>query len=332
MVDPDWERDRIHGGLSSGEGLIWAIRDEVTKTNKSGKKIVVDGVEDKRLLLDEREFFAALTVMKREGNTVAAWCVTRWDGRAASQPDQESSGAMNGAAHLAHRPHHRGRAARISIRPRWRTATPTVSLFACVRRSKFLPFGGSLEQDAIDTLAVRYQGVGQELLGRATSRPWTMTGSAELWAKVYRGLSEGKLGLLGAITGRAEAQTIRLALLYALLDGSRSRSRLVHLRAALALWKYCEDSARYIFGDALGDPLADELLQALRSSGGMSRTQIRDHFKRNQNRDKLDAALKLLKRHGLAKCEMRSKPGSRGGPKVEFWMPEIGRNSKGVRS
>ena len=30
-----------------------------------------------------------------------------------------------------------------------------------------------------------------------------------------------------------------------------------HLRAALAVWQPCEDSARFIFGAALGDPVAD---------------------------------------------------------------------------
>jgi Bifunctional DNA primase/polymerase, N-terminal/Primase C terminal 2 (PriCT-2) len=82
LVDPVWEKNRIRGGLSSGEGLIWQIRDEVTKTNKNGKQIIVtDGVEDKRLLLDEREFYASLTVMKREGNTASPLVRAAWDGK-----------------------------------------------------------------------------------------------------------------------------------------------------------------------------------------------------------------------------------------------------------
>ena len=67
--------------------------------------------------------------------------------------------------------------------------------------------------------------------------------------------------------------------------------------------------------------MSNRLLRGLMpdySSGRMSRTEIRDHFKRNQNRDKLDAALKLLKKHGMVRRELRSKPGVRG-PKMEFW-------------
>ena len=105
--------------------------------------------------------------------------------------------------------------------------------------------------------------------------------------------------MLGAITGRGEAQTIRLALLYAVLDGS-DKIKVVHLKAALALWKYCEDSARYIFGDSIGDRFTDELLIALRRSGGMTRKEISHHFQRHQSKDKLDARLIALQRQGRA--------------------------------
>ena len=79
-------------------------------------------------------------------------------------------------------------------------------------------------------------------------------------------------GLLGAITDRAEAQTIRLALVYALLDQA-PQIDVVHIEAALALWHFCEASARYIFGDLVGDPIADTILRALRAAGaaGLSR-------------------------------------------------------------
>ena len=39
-----------------------------------------------------------------------------------------------------------------------------------------------------------------------------------LWAQIYEELSDGKPGLFGAVTSRAEAQTMRFACLYALLD------------------------------------------------------------------------------------------------------------------
>ena len=49
----------------------------------------------------------------------------------------------------------------------------------------------------------------------------------------------GHSGLYGAVTSRAEAQVVRLSLIYALLDCSPV-IRQEHLLAALALWEYCE--------------------------------------------------------------------------------------------
>jgi hypothetical protein len=90
---------------------------------------------------------------------------------------------------------------------------------------------------------------------------------------------------------RAEAQVVRLSLIYALLDCS-SVICADHLRAALAVWKYCEDSARYIFGDTIGDPTADEIVRFLRQSvGGVTRTEISNHFHRNKSAAEIGRAL-----------------------------------------
>ena len=44
---------------------------------------------------------------------------------------------------------------------------------------------------------------------------------------------------------------MRLAAIYALLDGT-DKIALAHLKAGLEVWRYCEDSAAYVFGTALG--------------------------------------------------------------------------------
>ena len=65
-------------------------------------------------------------------------------------------------------------------------------------------------------------------------------------------------GLTGALTARAEAHSIRLALIYALLDGASS-IEVEHLKAALALWDYAARGAEWALGDATGVPLAEQL-------------------------------------------------------------------------
>ena len=126
--------------------------------------------------------------------------------------------------------------------------------------------------------------------------------------------------MLGAILGRAEAQVLRLALIYALLDRSAFIDE-PHLLAALACWDYAEASARFIFGDSLGDPVADEILRALRERPeGMTRTELMHHFGRNLSSEQIGRALAVLARGNFAGARSRRPRADRpsgGGPRDE---------------
>jgi hypothetical protein len=90
-------------------------------------------------------------------------------------------------------------------------------------------------------------------------------GAREKWIAVYDDLSDGHPGLWGAATARAEAHTVRLAMLYALLNYSPA-IRVEHLDAALAFWRYASESAHWVFGDSLGDPTADEIWEMAKTN------------------------------------------------------------------
>jgi hypothetical protein len=136
-----------------------------------------------------------------------------------------------------------------------------------------------------------------------------------IWHAVYPELSEGLPGLLGAVTSRAEAQVIPSALLYALLDKSDTINA-DYLTAALAIWEYAQASARYIFGSALGNPAADDILRSLRAHPeGLSRTEICNPFKRHKDRETIWRALELLQQKNLATPEQRKTDGR----PVEVW-------------
>src|SRR5215211_4957869 len=78
--DKRWTEERVLYGLSSGEGLIYAVRDRLEGEDKKGEPIVMDpGVEDKRLLVLEAEFAGVLKVMSREGNTLSPVIRQAWD-------------------------------------------------------------------------------------------------------------------------------------------------------------------------------------------------------------------------------------------------------------
>jgi hypothetical protein len=189
-------------------------------------------------------------------------------------------------------------------------------LFILARRSKLLPFGGNLDEADVAGLGyrVRHSLVCARGIGRVG---WT-SAAADEWNGIYEELSKSMPGLAGAATARGEAQCVRLAMLYALLD-EVSLIDIPHLQAAVALWRYAEASARYIFGGVLGDPTADEILAALlmAKEGGMSRTEIHNLFARNASAGRINAALALLQHTGKARREERH--GVKGRP-TEMWV------------
>ena len=326
-ADEQWARDRIHGGLSSGEGLIWAIRDPIMQWVKGDKKAdaqsieqeVDPGVADKRLMIVEPEFAGLLNVMQRPGNTLSRIIRDAWD-RGNLAALTKNSPARATGAHISIVGHVTEDELRHSLdRVSMANGYANRFLFACVRRARCLPHGGDLCDKTIRDLGVRTKTVID--CARNVSRVVMTEKAREGWEKIYPLLSDGQPGLLGGIVARAEAQTIRLATLYALLDG-KFEIGTEHLRAAVALWEYCEASARHIFGETLGDPVADEILRALQQTGktGMTRTQIRDLLGRHRNGEQIGAALSVLARCGKAMNVMRNDT---GGKPAEVWVAVV---------
>jgi DNA replicative helicase MCM subunit Mcm2 (Cdc46/Mcm family) len=134
------------------------------------------------------------------------------------------------------------------------------------------------------------------------------------WEEVYPKLSEGSSSLTGSITARAEAQVVRFATVYALLDGSRFIEP-EHLKAAMSLWEYAEASAQYIFGQSTGDTIADRIRKTLLEHGPTTRTGINGLFSGNVPRDRIEHALGRLVDDGLIDREVQE---TRGRP-VEIW-------------
>lgn len=314
VLDP-WATERVLSGLSSGEGLIWAVRDENRRMN-DGQEIIVDhGVDDKRLLIVESEFASTLRVLERDGNTLSALVRQSWDRGNLRTLTKNSAAVATGACvsiigHIT-----ADELRRYLTRTEAGNGFANRFLFCCVRRSKCLPEGG----DDVDLrpFAQRLSIIAAK--ARSFGRVMFDEQARAMWHIVYPALSEGRPGLLGAVTSRAEAQTIRLALLYALLDASPVISA-DHLRAALAVWEYAEASARFIFGSALGDPVADELMQAIVAAGtdGLTRSDISNKiFKRNKNSAEIGAALDLLARM----CYVESRTiDDTGGRSAEVWF------------
>lgn len=324
-ADSEWADKRNTSGLSTGEGIIWAVRDAIeereairdpkTKRVTDYQNVITDtGVDDKRLMVVETEFASALRVGERDGNTLTAVLRQAWDSGTLRILTRKSPAKATGA-HISVVGH-------ITKDELLRYLSSTESgngfgnrfLWVCVRRSKLLPDGGQLGSvDFAPILrrlndAIRFARTAAEMTRDDEAR--------DLWHDVYPQLTRDRPGLFGAVTGRAEAITLRLSLLYALLDRS-AVIRVPHLAAALEVWRYCEDSARFIFGDALGDATADSILVALRAQPeGMTRTEISVLFDRHRSTQQINRALGVLETLGFARSEREET----GGRPTERWF------------
>jgi hypothetical protein len=305
QVDETWAKTRIKSGLSSGEGLIFNVRDARWGTDKEGQPVLEDeGEPDKRLLVFEPEFATVLRRMQGETNTLSAVLRESWESGNLSTLTKNSPLRATGA-HIAIIAHTTREELVTSL-----TETDRANGFAnrfiylLVRRSKYLP-----EPEPLigELRAVAQQSQSRVLVRDAQARA--------LWAAIYPKLSEGEPGLLGAVLARAEAHVLRLSLLYAVLDRAPA-IREAHLQAALAVWDYAEASARRIFGGRLGITMADTILAALRVKP-LTRTEISGLFKRNKSADQIEVVLNLLEERKKARRSTRRPEG--GGRSVETW-------------
>lgn len=323
FVDPEWAKARIAGGLTSGEGLIDAVRDPLIQTvpiKEKGRIVGYEeqqtdaGVTDKRLLCVEGELGQALQCAGREGNTLSPLVRLAWDG-APLRVLAKNAKATCAEPHISIIGHITS-----TELQRLLTSSDIANGFAnrflwvCAVRSKCLPFAMGVNAAKLSELAERTREA-VAFARTVESVSWAENAKAE-WARVYPELSEGQPGLLGSITARAEAQTIRLALLFALLD-QVGEIRIEHLRAALELWRYSADSAAFVFGDGLGDPTADAIVRFLRENPeGKTRTELSDYFGRNKSSAEINNALAIAQSSGVIRSLLRET----GGRRSEVWQ------------
>jgi Protein of unknown function (DUF3987) len=320
LADQTWANECQRGGMSSGEGVISAVRDARFVNRKGVPELVDEGVTDKRLLFYEPEFASVLTVLSREGNTLSAIIRDAWDCRQVLQtstkhsPDKATEAFVSIVGHIT-----------IVELQRRLDETAMANGFAnrfllgCVQRAQLLAHGGNFPDHSRDLLGKR---VTEALNAARTFTRLRMTAEAhERWSAEYPALTKSGNTLTDQMTARGEAQVIRLALIYALLDKTPAIA-VEHLEPALALWRFCHTSARYIFGEMTGDAAGDVILRALRTAGseGMAKRDIFNLFGRNLAAAKIDGALGRLQAAGKATSrEVPPARGSLGGRPKQMW-------------
>ncbi|MGH9108122.1 MAG: DUF3987 domain-containing protein [Acidimicrobiales bacterium] len=283
---------RCATGLSSGEGLVWALRDP------DGAD---PGSSEPPLLVVEPEFASVLKAAGRDVSSLSPVLRSAWDGRPLALLTRNAP-ARAAAPHISAVGHITAQELRHHVSA-LEVANGLLNRFCFVacRRARLLPDGGDpdpLEGSGMpERLGEHLQAAGH--LGHVRFT----TAARAAWRDTYGRLSEPRAGMAGGLLARSEAHVLRLSLIYTLVDGA-SAIGLEHLGAGLALWEYCQDGVELLFSDATGDPLAEAIGAALiHAPAGMTRTEIRDLLGRNRPGAAIDEALGVLAASGRARPE-----------------------------
>lgn len=303
-ADPSFAA-RVRTGLSTGEGLIWAARDP------NGTD---PGAPDGRLLVVEPEFVTVLKAIGRDVNTLSPVLRAAWDGRplallTRTAPARASAAHVSVVGHItaAELAHHTSAV---------EAANGFLNRFCFIacRRHRLLPEGGDPDPLAGTGMERR---LGQHLAAARRAGQLRLDVAARVeWCDAYCRLAEQTAdGLVASLCARAEAHVLRLAMLYALVDGDITIG-VAHLRSALGLWDYAARSVAWATSAATADPVAEQIHAALAASpDGLTRTQMRDLFGRNLPGARIDQALTTL---GVGGRAQRLRLATAGRP-AEVW-------------
>lgn len=302
VADPEFTASRVLGGFGSGEILVDAVRDGTEDD---------PGADDRRLLVYEPELARIFKVAARDGSTLSPIVRDAWDGgRLQARSRAKTSVASDASVAVL------GHVTPDELR-RYLTETEIAAglgnrfLYVLSRRSKRLPEGGNLDDATVRDLGERTR----ERIDRARTigRLHRSDAGRGRWSELYDVMAdEARGGLAGTLLARAEAQTLRLSALYAVIDGQRLID-VEHIDAAWAFWRYCRATVEYLWAETTGDPVADRLLEALREAepAGLDGTALQDLFARHVTGKRLEAARQLLVDYDLAEVVEDRQTGGR---------------------
>jgi hypothetical protein len=298
---PNWHTACLEHGFGSGQGFVDRIRDA------QGDDA---GIPDKRLLVVEEEWIKPLKLCRQESSILSPLIRSAFDGAPLSVMNRKENRYGCREPHVSIIGMIPPDELKEQVKGRTELVNGTINRFLLVecRKWRFLPFGGD------------YLSVGGQFAGRLkdalksataiTDKPLSIgTDACELWEGEYRRLEQEHPGDYGKAVARLSVHCLKVAMLYAALDGSPVIG-LPHLKAALSFINYCDCSAFVVFGkgnDRLPEeqrneePLDEEppharLLNLIKSRPeGITKTDAHKLFGNHLKSGELDKLFHLLK-------------------------------------
>jgi len=304
-IDPEWNNSRVIDGLQSGQGLVGSVRDG----RRISDDVIDSGVTDKRALLIEEEFAGILAPMNNTSNALgkqmSAIIRKFWSGGDQSLTKLHAPIRTTGA-HVSIIGHITFDELRKTL-PTGEVANGFANrfLWVCARRARKLSSGGAFHTVDLAPYVAWMRTVVDFIDMLNSDHVYRLTPqAAEYWDPIYNEISDPPPGVVGNMLARAEAQVLRLALLYAVLDRKWDID-VPHIDSALAIWRYCHESVVHIFGGD-NDTESNKILTALRGAKeGLTRTElIRQAFGNQITKDELNKLLSdLIREHRIVQAE-----------------------------
>jgi hypothetical protein len=277
------DRLRVHaGGLSTGEGIAWAIRDP-READEHGKGADA-GIKDKRLLVIESEFDNLLSQLRRENNTLSSTVRNLFDGRD-MEPLTKTSQTRATRPHVVIIGHITGHELREKSTEN-DAANGLMNRFMLlyVYRPKLVPLPEPTPDELVNLLSSRIAAAvikitGGKLHAHNTIEMTLSEAAREMWVHRYPQLTRDRDGKGGSLLARSELYARMLAMIFACMDG-RTMIEPGDLLAAIAWVEYWHASVTYVFNtpDDAGDldPFSLSVLEVITSRPGVTLTQLQD--------------------------------------------------------
>ena len=250
-VDPT-SRARLHRDVASAPGLIGLVRDASARTE--GKRTIEDpGVPDKRCLLLFEEMDTLFVAMSRTGSTLAPVWNMAYDGKTL-----ESNGRLREKAtdpHVSAVCHITDESFQQAVKQVSKglgCSNGLYNRFITVRavKERTLSRGGEMPDvsDLVERIRDVIASLGPDSANEAVTITWHPS-TYKVWDEFVDALDGDHPFLTGlsGVAARLKPNTMRVAMLFAVLDRGREIMP-PHLKAAQSFCLQCIDSSRDLFG------------------------------------------------------------------------------------
>jgi len=307
--------DRIRRGVSTGEGIIWTIRDDVyidfiKKNGERKRKLQSPGVLDKNIIFLEEEFSKPIKNARRESNNLSETLRVAFDSEtlqsiSKTQPATATDPNITLIGHTT-----REEFTRVLNEVDKDNGFFNRILFVHSYRSNIISQPKDFEELLIKSDLLTELFLLKDFINKSHSTKVTFSeDGAFWWNNFYEQYALAPEQANENIKGRTETHILKVAMILAVSD----RTHIInanHLESAKAMLDYSTQTIDYIFKDSKSNSnSAFAILEFLKSKGGKcSRTEISyELFKKKVRSFKIDQYRDELRENCLIEISFQDK-------------------------